>query len=367
MGLARRNLLRDKGRLALSIAGVALATALVLLLSGFVDGLDRQLTSYLDQSPGTLVVSQAGIKNMLVATSVLPQGTAERVRGTDGVASAVPLLSSFVILEFHDAKQAGYLVGFDPLQGGGPRVLSSGRQLARDDEAIIDRTLAQRHDLALGDTFDLMGQRFTIVGLSEGTGSWMTGYVFVRKAEAETLFKAPGMTSFLLVTPTDGLSVDRVRADLAALAGVTVTPKAEVAANDVAIFGRFILPAVRLMTAIAFLVGTLIVGLVLYSATVERQREYGVLKAIGARARTLYGVTLTQAAIITFAGAAVGLALALGAAQLVMVLRPQFQVTFLPLTVAVRLASSALMALLAVLLPARIIASLAPADVFRRS
>lgn len=366
MGLARRNLLRDKTRLGLSIAGVALATALVLLLSGFVDGLDQQLTSYLDQAPGSIVVSQAGIKNMLVATSVLPPGAADRARATEGVASALPLLSSFVILEFHDTKQAGYLVGFDPARGGGPRVLSAGREVARDDEAIIDRTLAQRHDLKPGDTFDLMGQRFTIVGLSDRTGSWMTGYVFVRKSAAEALFKAPGMTSFLLVTPAVGMSADAVRDRLAAIPGISATPKAEIAANDVAIFGRFIRPAVRLMTGIAFLVGTLIVGLVLYSATVERQREYGVLKAIGAPARMLYGVTLTQAAIVTIAGAAVGFAVAAGEAQLVMALRPQFLVTFLPLTVAVGLTASGAMALFAVILPARVITGLAPADVFRR-
>lgn len=125
-------------------------------------------------------------------------------------------------------------------------------------------------------------------------------------------------------------------------------------------------PPVRLMTAIAFLVGTLVVGLVLYSATVERQREYGVLKAVGAPARTLYGTTLTQAAIVTAAGAVLGLGLAIGEAQLVMALRPQFLVMFEPGTVATGLAASALMAILAVFLPARVIAGLAPADVFRR-
>ena len=35
------------------------------------------------------------------------------------------------------------------------------------------------------------------------------------------------------------------------------------------------------MIAIAFLVGTMVVGLVIYTATIERQREYGVLKAMG--------------------------------------------------------------------------------------
>ena len=366
MGLARRNLTRDRTRLGLSVAGVALATMLILLLSGFLDGMNAQITSYLDHSPGSIVVAQSGIKNMLVSTSVLPLGTRERVLAADGVATATPVLSSFVILELRGEKRSAYLVGFDPALGGGPWRLREGREVARDDEAVVDRALARRYDLSVGDGFDLMGRRFTIVGLSDGTTSWMTSFIFVRKSAAESLFSAPGMTSFLLVAPSAGTSETVLRERLSALPGVSALAKDEVAQNDATVFSKVIGPPVRLMTGIAFLVGTLVVGLVLYSATVERRREYGVLKAIGAAPRTLYGITLTQALIVTAAGAAFGLALAVAEARLVMELRPQFLVTFEPRTVATGLAASALMALLAVLLPARVIAGLAPADVFRR-
>lgn len=366
MNLALRNLTRDRTRLGLSVAGVALATMLVLLLSGFLDGMNSQITSYLDHSPGSIVVAQSGIKNMLVATSVLPSGTRDRVLALDGVESAAPVLSSFVILELDGEKRSAYLVGFDPALGGGPWRLADGRDVADDDEAIVDRALARRYDLAVGGAFDLMGRRFTIVGLSEGTTSWMTSFIFVRKSTAESLFSTPGMTSFLLVAPSDGTSEADLRARLGALPGVTALAKGEVAQNDVNVFSRVIGPPVRLMTGIAFLVGTLVVGLVLYSATVERRREYGVLKAIGSRARTLYALTLTQALIVTIAGASLGLALAVLEAQLVMQLRPQFLVTFEPRTVVTGLAASALMGVLAVSLPAKVIADLAPADVFRR-
>lgn len=339
---------------------------LVLLLSGFLDGMNTQITSYLEHSPGSTLVAQAGIKNMLVATSVLPTETRQRVLALDGVESAVPLLSSFVILELGSEKRSAYLVGFDPALGGGPWRLGAGREATTDDEAVVDSALARRYGLTVGGSFDLMGRRFTIVGLSEGTTSWMTSFIFVRKSAAESLFSAPGMTSFLLVAPSGGTSDEELRARIAALPGVSAFSKDVVAENDVDVFSRVIGPPVRLMTAIAFLVGTLVVGLVLYSATVERRREYGVLKAIGSRARTLYAITLTQALIVTVAGAAFGLALAVLEAQLVMQLRPQFLVTFEPRTVAIGLVASALMGLAAVSLPAKVIADLAPADVFRR-
>src|SRR5512142_2271007 len=80
MSLARRNLLQDKTRLALSVAGVALAVMLILLLDGLLDGMYRQITAYLDHSPGTIVVAQQGVSNLLGATSLLPLGTADSVR-----------------------------------------------------------------------------------------------------------------------------------------------------------------------------------------------------------------------------------------------------------------------------------------------
>ncbi len=46
--LARRNLLQERSRLALSIAGVSLSVMLIVLMNGFLAGFDRQVSVYLD-------------------------------------------------------------------------------------------------------------------------------------------------------------------------------------------------------------------------------------------------------------------------------------------------------------------------------
>jgi predicted lysophospholipase L1 biosynthesis ABC-type transport system permease subunit len=89
------------------------------------------------------------------------------------------------------------------------------------------------------------------------------------------------------------------------------------------------------------------VGLVIYTASVEREREYGVLKAIGAHNRMLYGVVAFQALIAAGAGAVVGIGLALGAAQLIMTLRPEILISLEPSSVVSTLATGLVMALLA--------------------
>jgi putative ABC transport system permease protein len=365
MKIAWRNLLKDKTRLALSIGGVALAVMLILILNGFVTGMNAQIGAYLNHAPGTLVVAQDGVENLLGVSSQLPASAAGTVKAR-GAAKVVPILSQFVILDLHGKKQPAYLVGYDPQIGGGPWRIGIGREPHNDKELVFDRILAQRHGITLDDQVEIMDRDFTVVGLSEGTNSWMTSFLFIRKTAAEALLRAPGATSFLLVTPSDRIGTEELRARLRDVSGIQVLLKQGVIANDLKLFGKFFSAPTQLMAAIAFLVGALVVGLVIYTATVERQREYGVLKAIGARNGMLYRVVAMQALIAAGAGAMMGVVLAYGAAQLIMALRPQFLITFEPTAVAQSLVAGFFMALLAALFPARVVAGLAPAEVFRK-
>lgn len=365
MLIALRNLSKDKTRLALSITGVALAVMLVLVLNGFLTGLTTQIGAYLAHTPGTLVVAQDGVENLLGVASQLPAGTSESVRAR-GAKRVIPILSQSVIFEMHGRKQFAYLIGYEPQTGGGPWQFASGREPRNDKEIVFDRILAQRHEIGLGDRVELLDEKFIVVGFSEGTNSWMTGFLFVRKTALESLLRAPGATSFLLVTPAEYIGTDRLRARLSDLSGVNVLTKEQAIANDVQLFGKAFMTPIQLMAGIAFLVGALVVGLVIYTATVERQREYGVLKAIGARNGLLYRVVTIQALIAASGGSMLGVALAYGAAELIMVLRPQFLIIYEPIMLVQSLSSGIAMALLAALAPARVVARLAPAEVFRR-
>ena len=366
MFLARRNLLKDKTRMALSVGGVALAVMLILVLNGFLDGMYRQITSYIDHSPGSIVVAQDDVVNLLGATSLLPAGLMSQVEAVRGVRDAIPILSQFVILDLHEKKQPAYMVGYDPTEGGGPWELVAGREPRTKREVVFDRVLADRHGIRIGDEVEVLGKDFTIVGLSNNTTSWMTSFFFMRKEAAEDLLLAPGATSYLLVTTSAGADREGLLRRLNALSGANALTKREMAVNDLKLFAKVFSAPLKLMVAIAFLVGTMIVGLVIYTITVERQREYGVIKAIGAANRVLYQVVLAQALAAAFLGAISGVLMAYGVSQWIMAARPQFLITFDPKEVGWALLAGLGMALIAALFPARVVAGLAPAEVFRR-
>lgn len=366
MSLARQNLFQDKTRLTLSISGVALAVMLILILKGFLVGMNRQITSYLDQSPGSLVIAEEDVVNLLGATSLLPDGIDQKAESVRGVDKVIPILSQFIILDLHGKKQPAYMIGYEPERGGGPWHMSAGREPRSKWEMVIDVVLAERHGLMPGDQVEVMGKDFTIVGLSSGTTSWMTSFFFVRKQDAEKLMLLPEATSFLLVALDAEADQENVIQRLNRYSGINILTKQEMAANDLKLFAKIFSAPLKLMVVISFLVGTMIVGLIIYTATVEREREYGVIKAIGGKNRFLYQVVLTQALFAAITGSALGILLANGVAQWIMTVRPQFLIVFDPADAGQALLAGLGMALVAAIFPTRVVASLAPAEVFRK-
>jgi putative ABC transport system permease protein len=365
--LAFNNLWQQKFRLALSVTGVALALMLIILLNGFLAGIYAQVTAYLDNSPADLIIAQDGVTNLLSATSLLPPGTADQVRGVPGVAQVSPIVSHFIIFNLHEEKVVAYMVGYEPGQGGGPWQMKDGRLPAGDDEVVLDWVMATNHGIRIGDALDILDETFTVVGLSDGTNSWMASFFFVEKRAAERLLLTPEATSFVLLTLEPDADRTAVANDLnRRLPNVEILPAATVRQNDLDLLVRVFAAPLRLMVTIAFAVGTAILGMVIYTATVERTREYGVLKAVGARNRHLYWLVAQQGLVTAVLGALIGIGLAWLAARGIMNWSPKFLIVLEPQAVLVTAGSGLLMGLFAALLPARLVAGLDPAQVFRK-
>lgn len=228
----------------------------------------------------------------------------------------------------------------------------------------MDRILADQHGIGPGSRVKILDREFTVVGLSNGTSVWIGSYIFARAEAVQTLLRAPGTWSAIFVTPAAGVSDDEVLAQIS-IPGVEARAKTDKIENDRKGIARIYDAPLGLMVAIAFVVGVLVVGLVIYTATVERRREYGALKAIGMPNRTLYRLVAGQALLAAVAGGLLGVALAFGLGALLVAWRPQFPVVMEPEAVAAALGASLVMAVLAALAPARAIAGLAPAEVFR--
>ncbi len=364
--LARRQLAAEPAKLVVSVAAVAAAVALVLLLTGLRRGMGEQVTIYLDRQAPVLV-GQQGARNFIGAASVLPDAVGARLARVPGVAAATPITEQFAMLRLHGRRVLSLLVGYDPGGAGGPWELAAGRAPAAPDELVLDRVLASEHRLEVGSALSFRGRTFRVVGLSRGTAGFMTPLAFATRASVNALNQRPGTATFFLVRPDSGVAATALAVRIErAVPQVSALTRDRLAANDRDLFvGAFRGPLLA-MVAIAVAVAILVVGLTVYGSTVERTREYATLKAVGLRGRALLRLVGAQSAGLALAGTAAGALLALGAARAVSALAPKYLVVVSPDSIGLMGATALLIALAAGLLPARHLVRLDPATAFRR-
>jgi hypothetical protein len=110
--VARRNLLAEKGRLAMSVAGVACAVVLILLVVSLYRGWSGA-ARILDELPGDVWVAQQGTRDPFRSTSLLPPGREGALNEIDGVRVAVPVLARRVAFDWDGRSLDVFFMALD--------------------------------------------------------------------------------------------------------------------------------------------------------------------------------------------------------------------------------------------------------------
>jgi putative ABC transport system permease protein len=363
----RRNLLYEKTKVILSVFGVAAALTLIVLLLGFRNGLYATLTAYIDNLGTDLIVAQSGVKGLFSSNSAVPLTIHEDLVTATGAVEAGHVVVADVIFAYGADKTPVLLVGYEPETGiGSPWKLDRGREVHSGNEVLLDLWLARRNGLDVGDQVQLLGRAFTIVGLTRETSSWMSPYVFVSLDAAERVLGLPGIVSFHLLRLPDGTKVGTAKATIEErFPGVEALTPSEMASTDRRILATVMDTPINVMLVISFVIGVAVMGLTTYTAVVDRVREYGVLKAIGARGGWLRRHVVQETFARTSLGFIVGAGLSYSTTELIMYLWPQFTIVIRPDTLLWVGAASLMMTLLASLLPIRRVIAIDPALVFK--
>ncbi len=289
--VGRRNLFVERRRAVLGIAGVAVTFLMILVLDGIVNGATRELTRYIDTSPAGVFVAQRGVTNMHMASSSVPLGDVERIRALPGVTWADPILYAPDALATDGGEQLTYVVGYVPGGRGGPVTLAGGRE-PEPAEIVIDARAARNLGLTVGDPVRILGRTWRISGLTSGLTNLANTVAFVRFDDFAATRRL--IASYILVGAA--ASPDLVARRIEAATGLTALPTPKFSAQELALARDMTAQLLQIMTLAAFLIGMAVIGLTLYTATLSRLREVGVMKALGARPRRLADVVLAQAA-----------------------------------------------------------------------
>jgi putative ABC transport system permease protein len=365
--LARRQLFHEPLKLVLALLAVTLAVALVGLLFGLREGIRRQVTTFVDNAGAEVYVAPRDSRSFVTGgPPALPASLTGELARQPGVEETGAVLSSEAILRLHDQRVATLLIGFEPGQIGQPWKVKQGRRPTGRGEIAVDGVMAGAHGLRPGDVLRLRGSDLRVVGLTDRTASWMTPLAFVTRAQAAAMQGVPSSASFVLVRG-DGRPADRLAALLRKrFPHLNVMTRGELAANDRALMSRAFNAPLLVMVLISLAIGALVIAITTYGFVAERLREFGSLKAIGARNGRLYRVVSAQAIAIAATALVAGLVLQRGAAAAIEALWPKFLFVSLPSHYVLVISAALAMGLVGALVPARVLARLDPAEVFRR-
>lgn len=360
--VARRTMLADRRRLVISTLGVGLAVALILLLEGLWAGVLDGVSAYPERVGASLFVREPNTRNLIVGT--VPLSALDAVRAVSGVREANPVIARYVILNLHETKEAVSVIGFEPGGLGGPWQIPEGRDARASGEVVMDQSLARTHDIRVGDGVVIQGRRCRVVGLSDRTRTLFGGgFLFMTFQSAQSLFGQTQTATFILAKTADP------RSAAAAIRGRTglAADRPEVVSSDQrAVYAGVLGRIFDLIILIAFLAGTMIVALTVYSAVVDRLPEYGIMKAMGAGPRRLFAIVAGQTLVLSGAGTLTGLVLFAAASRLLALVRPEDPSRLSPGALAGVILAAGAMALLAAIIPTHRVARLDPATVYRR-
>ncbi|MHB8791734.1 MAG: ABC transporter permease [Thermoleophilia bacterium] len=365
VSVARRNLFSDPTRLIISVGGVAVAILLIIVLLAVYTGSLRQMSAYVDNVDADLWVAQAGSPDMLHSFSVVPESLVGELSKVEGVSDVWPLTSRTTLVDIGEKKNSLILVGYQPGGAGGPWKMSEGNSEPGPGGIVADKVTMKTNGLELGDTIEADGQQYEIVGVSEDTSIMVAQYAFVDIEQAKKAL-GPNRINFILVNVDDPAARDRIKDEIqAAHPQQTVFTQEQFSSNNAAVIREGILPVLAVVVVIAFIIGVAIVGLVVYSATLEKYREYGVLKAVGASGPTLYKIVLEQSLLSALLGYAVGAVASFGVARIVSRIVVQISVAFTWQHFASAFVAAIVMSVIASYVPARKINRIDPVIVFK--
>lgn len=371
--VARKNLFAEKIRLAISVGGVALSVFLIGILLSLYRGWDEQVGGFVEQVPADLWVASDGTTDFLAASSVLPDALAAKLQ----ISPEINEVSSLIVrpMEIHRSEDSPedtfdiQLVGYDPTIGlGGPLEIVDGKSPPGPGEVVIDQETRKRYDVDIGDELRRGTEKLTVSGVASGGDFVYTQVAFVTTQTAiEFLNLEPtSIRTFIVITldnPEESELMAR-RLEQATPGVKFVSPEQFASETRDRILGN-ILPILIVVLIVAFIVGLAVAGLTIYTATVEKSREYGILKAEGFGNPFLYRVVFEQSMVTGFMGFFLGAGMTLIIAPFAQDTVPQFVVYVRWQDIMAIASSTIFMSLLAAYIPVRRISSIDPVTVFK--
>ncbi len=307
------NLVHRPIRSLISIVAIALEVSLILLIAGLAYGIMNDSKNRTAGIGADVIVQPPGSSFLAgISGAPVPVKVADILRKMPHVTVVSPViwqLTSSGALEVIDGID---LPSFEAL--GGPFQYVAGGPLRGPNEALVDDYIARQKHVKVGDTMEILNHPFRVAGIVENgrgarkflpittlqelIGAKDRASVFYLKldspANADAVVREvknqPGMEKYSVLSTPDYLSM--------------MTP------SHLPGFNAFI----GVVIGVSVVIGFLVIFQSMYTAVMERTREIGILKSMGASRAYIVNLILRETGALAVVGIGVGIVVSLAAA-----------------------------------------------------
>jgi putative ABC transport system permease protein len=320
-----RELSRRKLRTTLTILGITIGIWALVVFSSMANKINALVDGGSQYYADKVIVTDGSA----FGTAPMSLASADTIRGLDGVAAVDPQIQllfdeeagvSFGIPELIIGAVPGADEGHEQFQ----LELATGRMIAAEDDGdvvVLGSTLSQSHGVAAGDTLEIRGRSFEVVGTLQPTLTAPDTTAIVPLNVAQELFidtlpplitdavQPEELVNQVVVYPDAGVDVEelatQIEGAVANSATLTGAEFDEQVGASTAIFNAIIIG----VAIISLVVGGLSVINTMAMSVAERTREIGIKRAIGGSRGRIIRALVAEAGLIGLIGGLIGLGL----------------------------------------------------------
>lgn len=304
--LIARNLLHRPMRTFIGVMAVAVEVALVVLIVGLTSGLLAETAKRIEGIGADVMVQPPAASVFLgFSGAPMPIKIAAMLKKQKYVQSVAPAL-----LQFNSSGGVEVVYGIDresfrAVSGG--FVYLQGHDMEGPDDLLVDDWAAKAKKIKVGDTYNLLNHDWHVAAIIEhGKGARL----FVPLATLQDLVGAHDKASIFLLRCTRPEHTQDVMEELRhVLPGYTIRPLKDFLSLMTATNVPGLKTFIHAMIGLAVAIGLLVIFLTMYTTVIERTRDIGVLKSLGADRSFIIRVLLSESTALCIIGIAAGVGL----------------------------------------------------------
>src|ERR1700729_2987028 len=312
-----QNVLHRPLRTFITVLAVAVEVTLVIIVVGLTSGLLSESAKRIEGVGADIMVQPPQASYLMAFSGApMPIAIADKLAQLEYVQAVAPVLTQFntsgIEIVYGIDKAS-----FNAVTGG--FVFHEGHDLRGLDDILVDDVYAKSKKIKLGQTLQLFNHDFHVVGIVEhGKGARL--FVFLSTLQEIGGSHDKASVFFIKCDRTDNTpAVTDELKDLLTLMTSSNLP-------GLAAF-------INVMIGIAVVIGFLVIFLSMYTTIIERTREIGVLKALGASKGYIVRIVLSETTLLCIGGAVAGVGLSYLMSAIFIKLFPTLTILITPLWV----------------------------------